>query len=318
MLNYLSKNYWWIVLIIISIALILDLSFDTIEIVPSAKEFTNIKGEKIVVEYSTLQDSYQVVRAIVSILYSLGVSIIILVVLDKRIDTEENKRHQRELSALNDKIQNNVFDGVLKKVVPNDLFDQVKKDIFNNDVIRKNAKWTYQIELNEHNSFNLNQTIEYEIENLTEDILKKDIPIAINFSNDLVEIKITSWKVKKMNGDIECEEKINFEKLTVNLEKRESKKIELNIRGVYKTTAVMDNHVSNFSIIGLEIRVQKPSNVEFKPTPSFTTKLIKSEPNAQLITYDKIPCILLGQGISYVIERKETERTPKTVRHVLK
>jgi hypothetical protein len=304
MLKYLTKNYWWITILLIGLAILLDLNFDAVETIKTPHEIINSDGEKEMYTTLTLKNSYQLVRALIYVLYSLGVSLIVLVAIDKRIDTEENKRYKSELDKLNGKIQNNIFDGVLKKIVPEILFDQVKKDVLKTDIVRKNAKWNYQISHNDNKSFDLNQTIKYDIENLTEGEIKREIPVNINFSSSLSETKITHWKIKNSDGVIEREESQNFDKLIVELKSREIKTIELNILNQYKTESVVDSHVSSFSIIDLELQVQKPKDVKINIVPSFTTKLTRSEPNDTLITYDKIPCILLGQGISYVIEKE--------------
>lgn len=306
MLKFLTKNYLWITILLLGIAILLDLNYDTIETIKTPKTILNSDGEQIKVEILTLKNSYQLIRALIYILYSLGVSLIVLVAIDKRIDIEENKKYKDKITNLNQKIQNNIFDGVLNKFVPEKLFDQVKKDIFQNDIIRKNAKWNYQISLNGQDNIVLQQTIKYEIENLTEDKLEKDIPVNINFSNKLGETKITQWKLKKSNGNLENEAIDNFENLKVNLDKRETKIIELNIKNEYTNNCIMDSHMSNFSIIGLEIQIQKPENVEVKVIPSFSTNLAENRPNNTLITFDRIDSILLGQGISFIIEKKIT------------
>ncbi len=302
MLAYLTKNYWWMTLILIGIGIFLDLKYNEVETI--RKPFTVIAedGSQQSTYILTLKNSYQIIRALVGIFYTLGVSLLILVAIDKRIDTEENKRYQHELKTLDEKIHNNIFDGVLNKIVPELLFDQVKKDIFKTDIIRKNAKWNYLIS-EKNNSFELHQTIQYEIENLTDGRIEKEIPVQLFFSNQLVDTKLTHWKIKKINGDIEREEKVNFTKLILCLDSRETKKIELNVSNEYHNETVLDTHITSYSIIGLELQIQKPANIDFKVMPTFTSNLNENRPNNQLITFDKIPCILLGQGIVFIIEK---------------
>lgn len=301
MLSFLSKNYWWIALILLGIAITLDMNFDSLTTVETPKEIVDSEGN--VQEYFilTIENQYQLIRALIYVLYSLATSLVILVALDKKIDLQENAKQRQEIEELNNKISDNVFDGVLKKMVPEPLFDQVKKDIFNNDTIRKNAKWTYLITLNDDKTINLDQTIEYELENIQDTRIDKEMPVGLNFSKAMVDVQVTSRNYKDSNGNWK---EINADNNKVPLESRESKSIKVNVRSEYKSLEVMDSHVTKQSIIGLDIVIVKPEELEVEVQPSFTTELEAYRPNESTITFDKIPCVLLGQGIAFTITRK--------------
>lgn len=296
-MKHIQKYFWVYSIVMILMGLFLDLNFNEAEIIEIEIPSIDVNGNKTTVTHYEYIPKYKILPILSNILYSTSVALLLLFLIDKRIDMQESR-------VLSEKINQNIFNGVLKKLVPEKLFNQVRQDIFNNDVIRKNAKWTYQISKNANDSFDVSQSIIYEIENLTEDKIEKDINVKINFSTDISETKITKWVLKSLNKEIIKEETSDFDKIVVELNPKETKIVELSIKSEYKTPAVMDTHVSNFSIVGLDIQIQKPENCDVIIQPSFTTKLNKSEPNPTLITYDKVDCILLGQGISYIIKKK--------------
>lgn len=316
MLTFLYKHYIIISVCLFGTGLFLTLYFNDAEAEKVTKiVYDGIQQKEIRYEAYEFKRKYELLNVVANTLYGLSLSILILIAIDKKFDEKQNEQtqqlkeqkeqeYQDKLNELQSKINQNVFDGVLKKFVPEELFLQVQTDIFNKNVIRQNALWQYEISHNEYNSFTLSQIITYDITNTKDEKHQEPINISLNTSSDLVDSKITYFKVENEKGEIVKEFKNDFTSpYTLDLKPKETKKVYLHIAQIYKTSSVMDAHNSNFSIIGLTIDVNRPDDIEFDMIPSFTTKT-KFHDLGKVRKYDRIPCILIGQGINYTIRKR--------------
>jgi hypothetical protein len=90
----------------------------------------------------------------------------------------------------------------------------------------------------------------------------------------------------------------------VSIPKGSYTSIQMVVKNIYKTPSVIDNHNSLFSIIGLEITTTQPEDVIVKLIPTFTKELKSNSAGNTLTQYNKVTCILKGQGLTYIIENR--------------
>lgn len=303
-MKHIQKYFWVYSILLILIGIGLESLSNDAEIV--GKEVTKtLLNKKEVVETVYVYQPIKLIPKILSnILYGTAISLILLFLIDKRIDLQEAEK----LRAL---INKNIFDGVLKKIIPEVLFDKFNKDIFDSDVVRKNAYWTYEITKNTHKSYNVKQSIRYELHNLNSFDIKQTLPLDINTTLSFVDSKLTTIEI--FNSD--KTKNTNFDKTlkTVDIPKNDYVEVSMVVDNEYKQNAVLDVHNSMFSIIGLTIETIQPKDVSVRVQPSFTSGLKKLETGLETISkYEKVDCILQGQGIVYVIEPLSDEKTEES------
>ena len=114
--------------------------------------------------------------------------------------------------------------------------------------------------------------------------------------------------IEKQKSEIESEiEKVgnvSIKKYPIEIQPDDTVHITMCIVNVYTTKTILDSHSSNFSIVGLTLQVSKPENCSFIIQPTFTSELKPTIPNEKQIIYEKIPGLLIGQGLTYIIEEK--------------
>ncbi|MFN7494295.1 MAG: hypothetical protein ACK5RG_15355 [Cyclobacteriaceae bacterium] len=299
-MKHIAKYFWVYSILLIIIGIYLDSLSNTVEIVGQQINVTKPDGTKELQTVYSYRPIMLIPKIISSTLYSLAVSLLLLFLIDKRIDIQESQKNKEEIDKLNTTIHKNIFSGVLKKFIPEEIFNKVQEDIFDTDVIRKNAKWTYEIKRN-GNSFDVIQNISYELHNLNNFEIVQELPFTLSSTNAISTIELTSIKEVKLDY---TENVLNDTNRKVSIPKGSYTSIHMVVKNIYKTPAVVDNHISLFSIIGLEITTTQPEDVIVKLIPTFTKGLISSSAGNTLTQYNKVSCILKGQGLTYIIENR--------------
>ncbi len=299
-MKHIAKYFWVYSILLIIIGIYLDSLSNTVEIVGQQINVTKPDGTKELQTVYSYRPIMLIPKIISSTLYSLAVSLLLLFLIDKRIDIQESQKNKEEIDKLNTTIHKNIFSGVLKKFIPEEIFNKVQEDIFDTDVIRKNAKWTYEIKRN-GNSFDVIQNISYELHNLNNFEIVQELPFTLSSTNAISTIELTSIKEVKLDY---TENVLNDTNRKVSIPKGSYTSIHMVVKNIYKTPAVVDNHISLFSIIGLEITTTQPEDVIVKLIPTFTKGLKSSSAGNTLTQYNKVSCILKGQGLTYIIENR--------------
>jgi len=289
-MKHIAKYFWVYSILLIIIGIYLDSLSNTVEIVGQQINVTKPDGTKELQTVYSYRPIMLIPKIISSTLYSLAVSLLLLFLIDKRIDIQESQKNKEEIDKLNTTIHKNIFSGVLKKFIPEEIFNKVQEDIFDTDVIRKNAKWTYEIKRN-GNSFDVIQNISYELHNLNNFEIVQELPFTLSSTNAISTIELTSIKEVKLDY---TENVLNDTNRKVSIPKGSYTSIHMVVKNIYKTPAVVDNHISLFSIIGLEITTTQPEDVIVKLIPTFTKGLISSSAGNTLTQYNKVSCILKG------------------------
>ncbi len=99
-------------------------------------------------------------------LFGLGGSVLVSVFVLRRIEDVLMEDKQRELEALHTAINVNVFDSLFKTMMPEEIYHVFKRDILGAGVLRKNADWIYDFDVQPTGGICLKQTIKYELHNL--------------------------------------------------------------------------------------------------------------------------------------------------------
>lgn len=172
LLNFIKKYYLPLTIFLLGAGIIIDLIFtDAIpeKRVESVKDLT---GKIISFDAYYFSYKHEILKIVSNICYSLAISILVLLALELKYDEveknklrileeEERNNFRHEIKDLQRQINVNVFEGVLKRIIPKELFDLIAKDILNKNVIRQNAHWIYDISENSNNGYTLTQTISY-------------------------------------------------------------------------------------------------------------------------------------------------------------
>jgi hypothetical protein len=298
-LKHIAKYFWIYSIILVLLGISIESISNGAEIIGEQVKVLKPDGTHELQTVYKYVPSMLIPKVVSTTLYSTAISLLLLFLIDKKIDMQESEKNKIEIEKLNETIHKNIFSGVLKKFIPEEIFNKVQEDIFDTDVVRKNAKWVYEITRNEFSSFDVIQNISYELHNLNNFDIEQELPIIIDSADDFSITKLTSIKEVFNDGT----EKILIETIKkVKIPKNSYTKIDMIIKNIYKTKSVMDSHNSAFSIISLEITTTQPKDVSVKIRPTFIKEL-KSHSTGQTLTqYNKIECVLKGQGLTYIIE----------------
>jgi hypothetical protein len=299
-MKHIAKYFWAYSILLILLGIFIDSLSNAAEIVGQQINIIKPDGTKELQTVYSYKPTMLIPKIVSSTLYSLAVSLLLLFLIDKKIDIQESQKNREEIENLNNTIYKNIFSGVLKKFIPEEIFNKVQEDIFDTDVIRKNAKWTYEITRN-GNSFNVIQNISYELHNLNDFDIVQELPFTLSTSNTISTIELTSLMEIKKEG---TSNKLDETNRKVSIPKGSYTSIQMVVKNIYKTPSVIDNHNSLFSIIGLEITTTQPEDVIVKLIPTFTKELKSNSAGNTLTQYNKVTCILKGQGLTYIIENR--------------
>lgn len=320
-LSYLGKkllmsrkmtwNYIAIAIIALLAALFLQYYFDQIDISSKNLKVEDINGNEK--DYTVLLYSYKYVftKILADFLITLSIAVIIFFLienklkgLERRLEEKDKEETKKKLDELHTQINRDVFEGVLKKVIPAELFDILASDVLNPNIVRQNTKWEYEITETDK-GWRLEQFISYEMYNITN--IVNNISLHLNLRHsDNNDGKFSNYKFEKNDG---TEIKIapvseTAEKRVFNLAiaPKQIIRVKHNIANDYNSKYVTDCHFTNYSIIGLDIRVRKPQNCKFTAIPTFTQKLEISENRDVSIQYEHIKGLLIGQCLVFIIE----------------
>jgi hypothetical protein len=300
-LKHIAKYFWIYAIGLILIGIYLDSLSNNAEIIGQEISISKIDGKKEIQTIYTYIPEKVITKTISTLLYSLAISMILLFLIDKKIDLQEIAKNKEEIEKLNNAIHNNIFSGVLKKFIPEEIFDKVQEDIFDTDVVRRNAKWIYEIKRNNNSSFDVIQNIKYELHNLNEYDIKQELPFTMWSATAISTIELIS--IKEIKPD-RYENILSETNKSISIPKGSYTTIQMTVKNVYKTISVLDIHNSMFSVIGLEITTIQPDDVTVKIIPTFSKNLRSNSTGNTLTQYDKVPCILKGQGLIYIIENR--------------
>lgn len=326
-LEFLKKRYLLISITLVIGAIAIDLL--CLEATPAkhVDYITGVNGKTAEIVSYTYSYKYESLKILTNLMYGLAVSVIVLIALELKYDENERKKQaaqdktnrekfEAKIQELQEEINTNIFDGVLKKLIPEPLFDLIARDILNKSIIRKNARWIYNLSHGGSNNFIVEQTITYELQNIGKTQITEPLKIQVSDSaiskSNLEYAKISkngkaifeADKPEELAQLTKNEKNLNTSIFDIPLEQNEIAEVVISIKHDYNNKVVVDSHNSNYSIVGLELEVNKPADCDFTIVPTFTSSLKETNIKETKIMYEKIPGLLIGQGISFICEEK--------------
>lgn len=299
---------------------IINIYHDKIEIFPKHEMVKDVYGKESSYTLFTYSQEYKYSRAFAELLYTIGIAIIVYFLIEntlnsyqKKVDDKQRAANELKLEVLHEKINNNVFEGVLKKIIPPDLFDILAMDILHTDIIRKNVHWEYII-TKDGAGVRVVQLIMYEFMNTTDSI--KNVPLIFTVShNSINRCEFEYFKLEKMDGTNIVElganeinpiidQMSNEQKVIqdISLEAKQTLKVTRRINNIYSSSSVVDCHFTNYPIINLQIRISKPKDLKVWLVPTFTSKLEVEYETEESVIYKPVKGLLTGQAVIYAIE----------------
>lgn len=306
--------------ILMAFSTIINIYHDKIEIFPKKEIVKDVYGKSSEYTLFTYAQEYKYSRALSELLYTIGIAIIVYFLIEntlnsyqRKIDDNQRIANEKKLEELHEKINNNVFEGVLKKIVPPELFDILAMDILHRDIIRKNVHWEYII-TRDGEGIRVGQLIMYEFMNTSDSI--KNVPLIFTAShNSINSCEFEYFKLEKMDGTNITElsgneikpiiDEVHNEKKVVqeiNLEAKQTLKVTRRINYSYASSSVVDCHFTNYPIINLQIRITKPKDLKVWLVPTFSSKLEVEYETEDSVIYKSVKGLLPGQAVMYVIE----------------
>lgn len=313
MYNFLKKYIWIIFISCLLIGFYLK-HLQSIEI-PTKKHYniehidTGEVEKKDFIEYDNMYTIYNIGS---TIFLSLGIALFLLIVIDKKIEESVSEEKQRiaendrlefenRIVELQNIIQNDVFEGTLKRIIPSEIFNLLKSKIFLSDFVRKDIKWIYNVSSRD-NKIIVVQTVSLTLQNV------KNIDALEEFSikttkTDEQEIEIESVLIDGKEIKIEPIDK-NHYKYSIDLKKSEEKSFSLSIKNTYFNDSIRDLQITLYPMVNLEIQVFKEAGLKVSLEGTFSEELEYSTKKDDLIIFKPISAVLPGQGILYTVEKQ--------------
>jgi hypothetical protein len=307
-------------LFLISICIYININYDAVDVTHRPQDLSMPDGKLTHYDILVYSQKYMWAKTLNELCYTLAIAIIVYFCIEYSLnnyDKLQQKKDQdinyKKIQDLHSQINTNVFEGVLKKLIPIPLFDAITNDVLNQRIIRQNVVWEYTIE-DKGEYYQLSQLISFDFSNIGN--LKETIPLKISLQQTSLN---KSWfelfKVAKHDGTIiMSEKKEDIEKKSVqfgnafiheqniDIEGKQILKVTHKTINKYSSKHIQDFHFSNYSIIDLSIRVNKPSDCNFTAIGTFSEKLIKERDDPDTIIYRKINALLKGQALIFFIE----------------
>lgn len=322
--KYLKRYIYWIFSFFLIIGIVFE--FLQLKLVPTKKHYKIEhfeSNETEVLDYLEYSPKYIWYSTLSTLSLGIGVSLLILILFDKKIDeinndlNEKVRKKEREafeqrIIELQNKIQSDVFEGTLQKIIPKEIFFLLKSEIFLNDFVRKNTKWAYEIALI-NNKITVRQTVIYDLINLKDNDATEQFSIWTSKTKNQ-EIVVESIRINDIeiscNPDTTIESRIEEDNYnySVTLSKGESKKVMICINNVYEGDYVRDLQLTKYPMINLDLQVSKTPDLNVVIDGTFAQPLtLQNDLNDKLLFYNNVPAVLPGQGVIYIVEKTKQD-----------
>lgn len=320
MQNFLTRRYKHITIICIILGLIFDYFSNQYSIQPKiVSEIVN--GQAIAKTIYQYEQGNLILKVLSSLLYNLGISLLIVVYFSSKLEEKENNEFKKQLIVIQNDFNNqikqlqldinrDVIEATFEKVIPQNLFEIVKKDVFTRQLIRKNAKWTFDFKLI-NNHIHLYQTLIYEMHNTGR--VDSIWPFKLNYYSTEIEESqyTTTFTCKSPTGDIKYNLKMTEadkdKTINIDIEPFSYVLIAQTLFTVYKDFPVIQDTLTTVHpIINLEVIVIHPEEITIILRELFSTPLIERTQTPTMKVYEPIAGVLPGQGIIYTAIKKTT------------
>lgn len=318
-MDILEKN--WFVLIIILISLSLGIFLDYLSgdygFFIKNISYLDSSGNIQKIAQIDIPIATQVFKLVANFLYALSITIFITIYISRRLENKQQKIHEEELKKLSQEINQNVFSGLFRKLIPDEIFEIIKTEIIENKAIRKKAHWNFVFEEIDGGKIKLTSTTHYELHNISSETISDPVKIEIDplSSTEMKAKKAICYANEKCivnydansptNENIKIEERENGAKTisySVNIEPQNHITSTFEYETIY-SGFVYDSQATKYPIIDLNISAIFPKGYKFSLHPSLSSELkVVSEGNTHQ-NFKIEGGILPRQGIIFVLEK---------------
>lgn len=312
----LKSNYLLICIVILFSAMALGYLTFSIEMQLKTIKYIDTNGKIVSKEILSFPIQYYLYNLLSVFLFTLSASIFISVFIINRIEIAQKEKLKDEIKELRNAVRINVFDSLFKKIVPDELFHIIKKDIILNKIIRRNAKWIYKFTETSENKIELEQTLIYTLQNLSDKELNDPIIAetieghqVIKFAsctdeNDQVDIFYDhNKKDNKANVRVEGDRKII--RFTVIIPKRKHVVLNLVLSTIYSSN-LQDEFFTKTPLINAALIATFPQNYKFSIFPMSSSEFNCTLKNDTQHIYEIKGALFPYQGFVYYLSKKNS------------
>lgn len=268
-------------------------------------------------EYISLENKFIVLSLISEVCITFGITLLITMFFVNYFDKKEKNDFKKELKEIQIETAKNAFLSLFHQIIDESFFNVVKRDIINCKVIRKNARWIYDIYTDsDSNKLVLKRTITYTLQNLSTENRKE--PIKISFLNNSYAItrnpqikykESTKNKYEDFDINKHTEEKNGYKIITGDIEINSNSSVDIVrvLEQVFNTEFIYETHFLSTPLSGLEIEVNFPKdyqfNISFNSIENDVSQILDTETKK---IWKLNGALLRGQGIEFYCEKNNT------------
>lgn len=314
------KTYGWIILIfvIVMLGVFLDFKSNNYELTYKSIEVaigTNETEHKTMVSVPMVAQAY---KLIANFFYGLAVTLFVSIFVARKLEADQQKKHEEELESLRDAVNINVFDALFKTLIPTEIFQIVKSEIIENKAIRRKAHWSFVFE-EVNGCIKMTSTSHYELHNVSKEPLAEPInieldPLASN-SQEVLKAKCLSSDGGLL-VEFDPEDDKNNRNIVIKDTANGGKQISYTVKvppsdfieSTFEYCEMYDDKVydcqhTKYPIIGLNISAVFPRGYKFVIYPSMSNELKEISVGPTTRSFKVDGGLLPRQGIVYVLEK---------------
>jgi len=265
--------------------------------------------------------------------YTIGIGLFVAGFVTGRILEEKSDTHKKELQAIQEAVNQDVFDQLFKSLMPAQVFQAIKDEVIKNEVVVDRATWDFDFSLGEEEDrIVLEQTLRYEMRNVSQGeklppikITQADSPqskIRLEVVEGRYENRVKNWKydstkdelpanIKREDLDTGAGGAVRFE---IGLEIPPMGQMTLAIEHkIEYLSDVNDAYFSKYPILSGDINVRFPKGYEFGIFPSLSSRLELETDKPNKMRYHLDGVVLPKQGFAFYLKKKEETKKEATL-----
>ncbi|CAB1209853.1 hypothetical protein [Acinetobacter bouvetii] len=318
-MDILKNNFFVVIIILVSLGLgvLLDYFSGNYGFFIKNINYLDDSGKVKQLAQIDIPVAVQILKLGANFLYALAITIFITIYISRNLENKQKQIHEEELKKLSQEINQNVFSGLFRKLIPDEIFEIIKTDIIENKAIRKKAHWNFVFEEVEDNKIKLISTTHYELHNISSETISDPVRIEID------PLASTEMKARKaicvadgkcivnydastgQSENIVIEDRENGAKTisySLNVEPKNFITSTFEYETIY-SDSVYDSQTTKYPIIDLNINTMFPKGYKFSLHPSLSSELkIVSEGDTHQ-NFKVEGGILPRQGVIFVLQK---------------
>lgn len=306
MIELLKKNYFVIGALIIFVGVLISILWGEVEFVPKQILTLDSSHQPVTKDYIFPKIVHPIAEFISSAAIPFGITLIITMFFVNNFTKQENDQLRKELLDFQNNTAEDAIYSIFKTIIEPSFFEIVKEEVLNCKMIRKEAKWIYDIE-EKDGKLMMTRTISYVVKNLSTEKQSEPIKVSGN-SNSYVTTRVlkleNKMEVSSSNGDGHDGSLPIVEK-KIDIEGGQSVEVKKIVEQVFQTNFIYETHFAIEPLADLEIQVNYPEGYSFSLNQCFCSQFNESStdrPNRKIYKFKN--AILKGQGVEFFCEKK--------------